>query len=83
MAGFSIQRVRVGFTVTRADNCRLSVTCEFLDHPQDVEALAPVLRSGRFNGREGVTGEQVAALARLMGEALSHLTHTPLSPGWA
>jgi hypothetical protein len=73
-------RVRVGFTVTRGDNGRLRVLCEFLDNAYAAEALAPVLRSGLFgfDCREGVTPEQAAELARLMSEGLSHLTHTPL-----
>jgi hypothetical protein len=80
MAEPTTQRVRVGFTVTRADTGRWHVRCEFLDTPHDVEALAPVLRSGRFgfDCREGVSPEQAAEVARLMSEALSHLTHTAL-----
>jgi hypothetical protein len=81
MAEFSIQRVRVGFTVTRADNGRLCVTCEFLDDPHDLEALAPVLRSGwfGFDGCEGVMPEQAAERAHLMSETRSHLPHTALA----
>lgn len=72
---------QVSFTVTRADTGRWHVRCECLDNPYDVEALAPVLRSGRFgfDCREGVSPEQAAELARLMRESLSHLMHTPLS----
>jgi hypothetical protein len=57
MADPTTPRVRVGFTVTRADISRWHVRCECLDNPYDVEALAPVLRSGRFgfDGREGVS----------------------------
>jgi hypothetical protein len=81
MADPTTPRVRVGFTVTRADTGRWHVRCECLDNPCDVKALAPVLRSGRFgfDGREGVSPEQAAELARLRREALSHLTHTALS----
>jgi hypothetical protein len=46
MAEPTTQRVRVGFTVMRADTGRWHVRCEYLDNPHDVEALAPVLRSG-------------------------------------
>jgi hypothetical protein len=44
-------------------------------------ALAPVRRSGRFgcDGRDGVSPEPAAELARLLREALSHLTQTALS----
>ena len=43
-------------------------------------ALAPVRRSGRFgfDGREGVSPEPAAELARLMSKAFSHLMHTVL-----
>jgi hypothetical protein len=76
----TIQRVRVGFTVTRAGSGRLYITCECLDNPHEMEEQAPILRSGvfRFDCREGVTAEQAAQLASLMSDALSHLTHTPL-----
>ena len=68
-------RVRVGFIVTRADNGRLCVTCELLDTPHDVEVLALVLRAGRFgvDGRDGVSPEPAAELARPMKKALSHM----------
>jgi hypothetical protein len=81
MADPTTQRVRVGFTVTRPDTGRWHVRCEFSDNPHDVEGLAPMLRSGRsgFDCREGVGPEQAAELARLMSEALSHLTHTALT----
>jgi hypothetical protein len=73
-------RVRVGFTATHADTGRWHIVCEYLDNPPDVEALAPVRRSGRFgcNGRDGVSPEPAAELARLRREALSHLTPTAL-----
>jgi len=69
MAGPTTPNVHVGYTAARTDTGRLCVTCELFDNTHEVEALAPVPRSGRFGFD---SPESAAERARLMCEALSH-----------